>query len=93
MSIFLQQSFDRNSSEHTFYKKIVGEEQFLLVCIYVDDLICMGPSTRMIENFKKNMKKMFEISDLGLMSYFSYFLGLEVKQDQEGIHICQRKYV
>jgi len=30
------------------------------------------------------------MSDLGLMSYF---LGLEVIQDQSGIHISQRKYV
>lgn len=60
----------------------------LLVCIYVDDLIYMGSSIVMIEEFKKSMNKVFDMSDLGLMSYF---LGLEVKQDQNGIHICQKK--
>lgn len=44
----------------------------------------------MVESFKAEMKKMFEMNDLGIMSYF---LGLEVKQDKLGIHISQRKYI
>lgn len=32
----------------------------------------------------------FEMTDLGLLQYF---LGLEVKQSEEGIFICQKKYV
>lgn len=66
-------------------KRLQVKEKILLVCIYVDDLICMGTYIVMIEDFKQNMKKIFEMSDLGLMSYF---LGLEVKQDQSGIHVC-----
>lgn len=66
-------------------KRLQVKEKILLVCIYVDDLICMGTYIVMIEDFKQNMKKVFEMSDLGLMSYF---LGLEVKQDQSGIHVC-----
>lgn len=66
-------------------KRLQVKEKILLVYIYVDDLICMGTYIVMIEDFKQNMKKIFEMSDLGLMSYF---LGLEVKQDQSGIHVC-----
>ena len=35
------------------------------------------------------MLKVFEMTDLGLMSYF---LGMEVKQSHEGVFICQKKY-
>lgn len=45
----------------------------------------MGSSIVILEEFKQNIKKKFEMSDLGLMSYC---LGLEVKQDQNGIYIC-----
>lgn len=76
--------------EHTLYKKVVARGQLLIVCIYVDDLICMGSSKGMIKEFKQSVKKAFEMSNLGLMPYF---LGLVVKQDQGCIHICQRKYV
>lgn len=36
------------------------------------------------------MKNTFEITDLGLLSYF---LGLEVKQGQNSIFITQKKYI
>ena len=35
------------------------------------------------------MLKVFEMTDLGLMSYF---LGMEVKQDHDGVFISQKKY-
>nr|KYP64078.1 hypothetical protein KK1_018666 [Cajanus cajan] len=35
------------------------------------------------------MFQAFEMSDLGLMTFF---LGMEVQQDQDGIFICQKKY-
>lgn len=67
------------------YKKVAGEGKNI-TCLHLwDDLICMGTYIVMIEDFKQNMKKVFEMSDLGLMSYF---LGLEVKQDQSNIHVC-----
>ena len=35
------------------------------------------------------MKKIFEMTDLGLVSYF---FGIEIKQTQDEVFICQRKY-
>eukprot|EP00253_Pinus_taeda_P023923 PITA_23923 len=42
-----------------------------------------------IDEFKAAMMKEFEMTDLGLMKYF---LGIEVKQSEKGIFICQNKY-
>ncbi|KAL0297348.1 UNVERIFIED_CONTAM: Retrovirus-related Pol polyprotein from transposon RE2 [Sesamum radiatum] len=44
---------------------------------------------KMIQVFKEDMMKTFEMSDLGLMHFF---LGIEINQEKEGIFICQRKY-
>jgi Reverse transcriptase (RNA-dependent DNA polymerase) len=49
----------------------------------------MGSSGAMIDEFKSTMKKEFEMINLGLMSYF---LGLEIKQGDEGIFISQESY-
>lgn len=46
--------------------------------IYVDDLIITGSNVEDIAKFKEHMKKLFDMSDLGLLSYY---LGIEVKQD------------
>ncbi|KAL0454380.1 UNVERIFIED_CONTAM: hypothetical protein Slati_0777200 [Sesamum latifolium] len=43
----------------------------------------------MYETFKKVMAQEFEMSDMGLMSYY---LGLEVKQRNDGIFISQEAY-
>ena len=44
----------------------------------------------MLAKFKEAMFNEFEMTDNGLMSYF---LGIEVKQQQDGIFISQKKYM
>ena len=39
----------------------------ILVCLYVDDLIYMGSSSKLNDEFKKKMMYEFEMKDLGLM--------------------------
>jgi hypothetical protein len=68
------------------YVRGTGETR-LIVGVYVDDLIITGRTG--ISKFKAEMMKMFKMSDLGLLSYY---LGLEVKQTEEGIRIGQAAY-
>ena len=65
------------------------DRDLLFVCIYVDDIIFTGTSLRMFNDFKKAMEREFEMSDMGLMSYY---LGMEVKQMKDGIFISQEGY-
>ncbi|XP_057785127.1 uncharacterized mitochondrial protein AtMg00810-like [Salvia miltiorrhiza] len=67
-----------------------GNNGLLLVCVYVDDIIYMGSSHSLITEFKESMMNMFEMTDLGLLHYF---LGLEIKQGEDGVFVSQRKYV
>ena len=46
----------------------------------MDDLIFIGNYQQMFEDFREVMKQQFEMTDLGLMSYF---LGIEVQQTDE----------
>lgn len=56
-------------------------DNLIILCLYVDDIIYMGSSKSLIAEFKSNMMKRFEISDLGLLHYF---LALVVKQGEDG---------
>jgi hypothetical protein len=58
--------------------------------MYVDDLIITDTSKEIINTFKLEMKDRFQMSDLGLLSYY---LGIEVKQGANGISLCQSAYV
>ena len=61
----------------------------LIVYLYVDDLIFTGSNPSMLNEFKKEMTKEFEITDIGFMSYY---LGIEVKKEDKGIMITPKGY-
>ncbi|KAL0436225.1 UNVERIFIED_CONTAM: Retrovirus-related Pol polyprotein from transposon RE1 [Sesamum radiatum] len=67
---FMNQGFRRSLSEPTLYVKRQGNDT-LIVSLYVDDLIYTGNNEKMIHDFKEDMMKTFEMSDLGLMHFFS----------------------
>jgi hypothetical protein len=60
-----------------------------VVSLYVDDLLVTGNNMKQIDVFKREMKDVFEMTDPGKMTFF---LGMEVKQKQNEIFICQQKY-
>jgi len=61
----------------------------LLVGVYVDDLIITDTEEQKEEVFKAQMKKVFDMSNLGLL-YF--YLSVEVHQDATGIALRQTHY-
>jgi hypothetical protein len=70
--------------EHAVYRR--GDaKSYLLVDVYVDDLIITDTSVTNIANFKEQMKTLFKMNDLGLLSYY---LGIEVRQERVSISLC-----
>ncbi|GAA0173161.1 transmembrane signal receptor [Lithospermum erythrorhizon] len=88
-SHFVQNGFLNCESEQTLFTKKNEEGNIIIVSMYVDDLIFTGNSQEMMKEFKECMIKMFDMTDLGSMTYF---LGIEVKQFKHGIFISQKKY-
>ncbi|KAA0050234.1 putative copia-type polyprotein [Cucumis melo var. makuwa] len=86
---FLDNGYLRCPYEHSLYIKVNGHGDILVVCLYVDDLIFTRNCASMFEDLKKAMTQEFEMTDIGLMSYY---LGIEVKQSEEGIFISQERY-
>jgi hypothetical protein len=52
----------------------------------VDDLLVTGNNTSLVEKFKQEMMEAFKVTDLGLMTFF---LGMEIVQDEHEVFICQ----
>ena len=73
-TFFTENGFERSANEPTLYFK--KQDDFLVVCLYVDDIIYMGSSESLVADFKSCMMKIFEMTNLGLLHYF---IGLEVK--------------
>ena len=58
--------------------------------IYVDDIIVISSSSPAIDRLLAQLRRDFAIKDLGTLSYF---LGIEVQAVDEGLALCQRKYI
>nr|GEW78645.1 putative ribonuclease H-like domain-containing protein [Tanacetum cinerariifolium] len=85
----LENGFQRDKIDQTlFIKKQKGN--ILLVQVYVDDIIFVSTNKDLCKAFEKLMKDKFQMSSMGELTFF---LGLKVKQKQDGIFISQDKYV
>ncbi|GJZ74664.1 putative ribonuclease H-like domain-containing protein [Tanacetum coccineum] len=71
-----------------FIKRLKGD--ILLVQVYVDDIIFGSTKKSLCDEFKQIMHNRFQMSSMGELSFF---LGLLVKQKEDGIFISQDKYV
>jgi Reverse transcriptase (RNA-dependent DNA polymerase) len=85
---FMENDFRQCMYEHVIYVKSRRGET-LIVALYVDDLIFMGNSSIMVEEFKGVMMKEFKMTNLILIKYF---LGLEIKQHEKVIFVSQEAY-
>jgi hypothetical protein len=80
--------FVQSEHEHAMYRHSHSDD-ILLVGVYVDDLVITKSSLAAVEEFKEEMKRVFLMSDLGLLSFY---LGIEVRQDAGGITLRQAHY-
>jgi len=76
------------TSEHDMYTRGKGPS-WVIVGIYVDDLIITGAKEGGVEAFKREMQRLFRMSDLGLLSYY---LGIKVRQSKAAITLGQAAY-
>jgi hypothetical protein len=60
-----------------------------VIGIYVYDLLIAGAVDSDIDLLKQEMQERFRMSDLRLLSYY---LGIEVHQEDSGISLCQSAY-
>lgn len=76
----------RFDSSLFFYNK---DSIFVVVLVYVDDIIVTGSSTSFIQKFICSLNDLFAFKDLGDLSYF---LGIEVQRGSGSLFLCQQKY-
>ncbi|MCO5559833.1 hypothetical protein L7F22_013437 [Adiantum nelumboides] len=75
-------------ADHSLYVR-KNENDIVIICIYVDDLIIGGDNEGEIMHVKSRLKKEFDMKDLGELRYF---LGIEIIHTNEGIWLSQRQY-
>ena len=68
-SFLREKEFMKFKYEHEVYVRR-SKSELLILCLYIDDLLITGSCKKEVENFKGDLNKEFEMSDLGDISYF-----------------------
>ncbi|GJY01515.1 putative ribonuclease H-like domain-containing protein [Tanacetum coccineum] len=85
----LDNGFQRGKIDKTLFIKR-HKDDILMVQVYVDDIIFGSTKKELCNAFEQMMHKKFQMSSIRELTFF---LGLQVKQKNDGIFISQDKYV
>ncbi|GJT83798.1 putative ribonuclease H-like domain-containing protein [Tanacetum coccineum] len=88
-SFLMENGYMRGTIDKTLFIK-KKKSDIMLVQVYVDDIIFGSTKKSMCTEFEDCMHKRFQMSSMGELTFF---LGLQVKQQPDGIFISQDKYV
>nr|ABB46679.2 retrotransposon protein, putative, unclassified [Oryza sativa Japonica Group] len=87
-NFLLAKGFSMGKVDKTLFVLKHGDNQ-LFVQIYVDDIIFGCSTHALVVEFAETMRREFEMS---MMGELSYFLGLQIKQTPQGTFVHQMKY-
>ncbi|GJX23681.1 putative ribonuclease H-like domain-containing protein, partial [Tanacetum coccineum] len=88
-TFLLKHNYRRGTIDKTLFIK-KNSRDIILVQVYMDDIIFGSTNQTWCDEFEVLMKGEFEMSAMGELTFF---LGLQVKQQPDGIFISQEKYV
>ncbi|GJY15797.1 putative ribonuclease H-like domain-containing protein [Tanacetum coccineum] len=88
-TFLLKNGYRRGAIDKTLFIK-KDKKDIILVQVYVDDIIFGSTKKSWCDEFEALMKSKFQMSSMGKLTFF---LGLQVKQKEDGIFISQDKYV
>ena len=83
--------FKRCEADHCCYVKF-SDNSYIILLLYVDDMLIAGSSIEEINNLKKQLSKQFVMKDLGVAKQI---LGMRIIRDRSNgtLKLSQSKYV
>ncbi|GKD33283.1 retrovirus-related pol polyprotein from transposon TNT 1-94 [Tanacetum coccineum] len=88
-AFLIKHEYKMGMVDNTLFTKKKGSN-LIIVQIYVDDIIFGSTCQDMCDEFAKIMHDEFEMS---MMGELNFFLGLQIKQMEDGIFFNQSKYI
>ncbi|GJU92670.1 retrovirus-related pol polyprotein from transposon TNT 1-94 [Tanacetum coccineum] len=88
-AFFLKHEYSMGMVDNTLFTK-KSKSHLIIVQIYVNDIIFGSTCQNLYDDFAKIMHDEFEMS---MMGELNFFLGLQIKQTEDGIVFNQSKYI
>jgi hypothetical protein len=91
-SFMVSQNYTRSEYDHCVYFKKLNNGIFIILVLYVDDMILASKSITEINRLKAQMARTFDMKDLGAARQI---LGMEIFKDRRNgkLWLSQQKYV
>ena len=78
-SFMVEHGYDRTASDHCVFVKKFSNREFIILLLYVDDMLIVSRDTGKIDKLKKELSKSFQMKDLGSASQI---LGIRISRDR-----------
>ena len=65
-SFMVGHEYTRTNADHCVYVRKFPNGKFVILLLYVDDMLIVGQDAGVIGNLKKDLFKSFDMKDLGL---------------------------
>ncbi|KAH9655417.1 Integrase catalytic domain-containing protein [Citrus sinensis] len=91
-SFIMSLGYNRLSSDHCTYYKRFEDNDFIILLLYVDDMLVAGPNKDRIQELKAQLAREFEMKDLGPANKI---LGMQIHRDRNNrkIWLSQKNYL
>ena len=88
-NVMLSNSFKINECDKCVYVKDT-DKGYVIVCLYVDDMLIVGSNNDMIKTTKKMLNSKFDMKDMGIADVI---LGIKITRTSDGYTLSQSHYV
>ncbi|GJR68625.1 putative RNA-directed DNA polymerase [Tanacetum coccineum] len=91
-SVIGKQGFRKTFSDHCVFFQRFGDDDFIILLLYVDDMLIVGKNIGRIAQLKQDLSKSFAMKDLGPAKQI---LGIRIFRDRgaKKLHISQEQYI
>ena len=91
-SFMIDQGYTRTTTDHCVFMKKFNSGEFIILLLYVDDMLIVGRDVKQIKELKIALSKSFSMKDLGPASQI---LGMKIIRDRKSqkLWLSQERYV
>ena len=91
-SFMMSQEYKRAFADPCVYVRRFLDEKFIILVLYVDDMLIVGQDANMIQKLKRELSKTFDMKDLGSAKRI---LGIEIARDRKvgKLWLSQERYI
>ena len=88
----MSHEYNKTSYDHCVFTRKFSDDDFIILFLYVDDMLITGHDYSKIDRLKRELSKSFAMKDLGLAKHI---LGMKISCDRKNrkLWLSQKSYI